>query len=239
MSSQAAPEIKKPLIYQIGGYLHINASGPRPLLQAIDALQQRYGWVVSYEDPENAASTHAATPAAPQRRLRSYLSGSDADSVFSFQYDVGPDASLLPDETKLLTTLVEAFNNSNDAIRFELLKQASSYIVVGISVSTSGDKTVTRPILGTPIVMSKKLRELSEALAIISRELGQKGRISVSINIASNVSWKTQVVTGGHTMTARELLTEILNQVGSKLCWRLLYEPSTRSYELEVKQAAV
>ena len=65
--SQGAPEpgssIKKPLIYQIGQIVHITTGGSRPLLQAVDALQEKYGWIVEYEDPQYpAAIGGAATP---------------------------------------------------------------------------------------------------------------------------------------------------------------------------------
>ena len=55
--AEPGPAIKKPLIYQIGQMVHINAAGSRPLLQAVDALQQKYAWIVDYEDPQYLSST--------------------------------------------------------------------------------------------------------------------------------------------------------------------------------------
>ena len=68
--SQGVPQpgaaIKKPLIYQIGQIVHINATGSRPLLQAVDALQEKYGWIVNYEDPQYPAAISGATIPAPE-----------------------------------------------------------------------------------------------------------------------------------------------------------------------------
>ncbi len=61
---QARSELKKPLIYQIGTTVHINAYGPRPLLQTVEALQEKYGWLVDYEDPHYAPASAAGAAAA-------------------------------------------------------------------------------------------------------------------------------------------------------------------------------
>ena len=50
------PYLRQASITETTEAVHITANSPRPLLQALDALRHKYGWVVSYEDPAYTSS---------------------------------------------------------------------------------------------------------------------------------------------------------------------------------------
>src|SRR5579862_5238750 len=52
----ARPYLKEAAISQTAGTVRIEANSPRPLAQVLDALRQKYGWVVDYEDPQYVSS---------------------------------------------------------------------------------------------------------------------------------------------------------------------------------------
>src|SRR5664279_807520 len=127
------PSIKKPLIYQVGQIVHITTGGSRPLLQAVDALQEKYGWIVDYEDPRYPPAISGATIPAPGPVRRHPNTRTNGTTGFSVQFNGGPTADSRPDEQTVLALVVDANNQSNNAGQFELRKEKDgSFVVVGV-----------------------------------------------------------------------------------------------------------
>jgi hypothetical protein len=118
-AERATSQIKKPLIYQFGNVVHINADGPRPLLRALDALHEKYGWTVNYEDPQYPAELNL--PVNP--RWRHPNAGSFGGESFSVEFKTGPAGDSRPDENLVLTTVVDAYNEGGGVAQFELRKE--------------------------------------------------------------------------------------------------------------------
>ncbi len=121
-ATRATSHIKKPLIYQIGSVVHINAEGELPLLRALDALQEKYGWIVDYEDPIYAAEMTTNAPNLPSRRHA--MERNFMRQGFSVEFTVAPTPESPPDENSVLTTVVNAYNESNTAAQFELRNES-------------------------------------------------------------------------------------------------------------------
>lgn len=236
---QTTPEIKKPLIYQIGEYLHINASGPRPLLQAVDALQQKYGWTLNYEDPQ-----YASNPAdedhgfSPPHRLHAEAAGNGGDSSgFSFQFNVGPDSNRPPDEEALLNATVDAYNQSGGAAQFKLLRQQDgNFAIVGVAVPGADDQLSEQtPILNLPITIAKERRTAAETVALICREIAQQGKTPISLSSIGGTSLRdANVVVGGSGVPAREMLQRVLAASGGKTYWQLVYDFGSKAFALNL-----
>ena len=232
---QPGPAIKKPLIYQIGQIVHINATGSRPLLQAVDALQEKYGWIVKYEDPQYpAAIGGAATPPSPPNRRHPNARNSEMTG-FSVEFNV--TANSRPDEQTVLALVVDANNQSNDAGQFELRKEKDgSFVVVGVGVrSPQGETSSQQPILDSLISLEAERRSTRETIALICQKVSQLSKIQVTANdAADSLSGRAIVVVGGADVQARTLLSRILASMGRNLYWRLLYDSSAKSYELSI-----
>ena len=236
-SPQPGASIRKPLIYQFGQNVHINAGGQRPLLQAIDALQEKYGWTVDYEDPQYPPAVDGPTPPAigPVRR---HLNGRNNGSAgFSVEFNVTPDSR--PDEQAVLAVIVDANNQSNDGGQFELRKDnVGSFMVVGEGALTPQRETSSkRPILDSLITLTAERRRARETIALICQKVSQQSRIRITLNDAvRSFPGSGTAVVGGTEVQARTLLSQTLASMGGNFFWRLLYDSNTKSYELSINR---
>ncbi len=248
-SEPASSHIKKPLIYQIGNRVHINATGPRPLLRALDALQQKYGWLVDYEDPQ-----YVAEPSPPpNRRWRRANTEGRADEGFSVEFTTGPTPEN-PDEGSVLQTLVDAYNEASTAAQFELRMEPGAGVnnkdnkisgprfdVIGESQRDQQDTAHNPPILDLPITIAKETRTAERTIALICQKLKQKSNISVTMDTNQgaadgDVPWQKTIAVGGVDEHARALLSRVITAMGDRLCWRLLYDPAGKSYVFSIRK---
>ncbi len=237
---QSSPELARPAIYVVGDYLHINANGPRPLLQAINSLQQMYGWAIDYEEPQYInASFESAPRQFPPHRLRSMAqTGNHAGGGFSLQFNIAEYGNAPPDQTKLLTAVVNAYNESNGAAEFKLLNEAGSrFTIVGAGVrDTNGELVIQPAVLDQLITIPKSQRSVAETISLICNRVSMQSKVTISIHLDPALSPSTAAAIGGQSMPAREMLSEAVTALGSKAHWRLLYEDHSRTYTLNISQ---
>jgi hypothetical protein len=244
-AANATSHLKKPLIYQIGNVVRINADGERPLLRALDALQEKYGWVVDYEDPRHPADADGAgnADALPSRRHAG--ARNSRREALSVEFTVGPASDSFPDENTVLTTVVNAYNEGNAVMQFELRngsdnqnggQQERRFDVLGIIVSDHQNETQNqRPILDAPITVTKRPRTAEQTLALICQQVSERSKIPVTVGaIDGTVGGSREVAIGGVEVLARTLLSITLASMGDHLSWRLLYDSASKSYELSV-----
>lgn len=241
-AAHATSQIKKPLIYQIGNVVHINADGRQPLLRALDALQEKYGWIVDYEDPQYPADADEATnaPSLPSRRHPN--ARNSRWEGFSVEFTVGPTPDSVPDEKSVLKTVVNAYNEGNAIAQFELRnlengrQQEWRFDVIGISAPDHQDETQSQqPVLDLPITLAKEPRTAEQTLALICQHVSKQSKIPVTVGtIDGTVGGLREVAIGGVEVPARTLLSRTLASMGGHPSWRLLYDSNSKSYELSV-----
>jgi hypothetical protein len=241
--SQAAhttSQINKPLIYQVGNVVRINAEGPRPLSRALDALRDRYGWIVDYEDPQYPADSDSATTAQPPPRRR-HPNGPNLKGSFSVEFNSGPASDGAPDEDSVLKIVVDGYNQSDADGQFELRKeQDGRFDVVGTAVRDQhGEVSSSQPILDLLITLKRDRRSVDETVILICHKVSQQIKIPVTASgIADDVRGHGTVVVGGMTVSARTLLSRTLAAMGEPLSWRLLYDANGKSYELNLARSS-
>jgi hypothetical protein len=240
-STVSHAELKQPVIYQIGQRVHIHAAGSRPLLRAIDALQEKYGWLVNYEDAAYAsAPVDDGTSPSPTNRRRANVSDV-GDSDFSVEFDAGALPGGQREEEQVLTAVIDAYNEGKSKTRFMIRKEKNgTFDVIGIAAGDAGEEgSNPAPILDRPINFSVKRRSARDTLALICRQLSLAGKLDVFYNAAgSNFPQEVSVSEGGSDIPARALLSRTLEGTGGRLYWRLLYDPAAKSYELTVMRLA-
>jgi hypothetical protein len=232
-------QIKKPLIYQVGNVVHINAEGPRPLLRALGALQEKYGWIVNYEDPEypGDSDSGASSQSLPQRR---HPNARNVKERFSMEFSSGPEPDIPPDENSVLRIVVDAYNESNAETQFELRKQQDGgFDVVGTAPREDGEISGRQSILDVPITLEVKRRTADETVALICQTLSHLGKIPVTASgVGSHAQGQKTVAIGGIRISARTLLARTLATMGERLSWRLLYDANEKSYELDLTRSS-
>lgn len=238
--AQAQSDIDKPAIYQVGEYLHINASGPRPLLQAIEGLQQKYGWAIDYEDPQYlvAAENPSARPSPPHRLNSMARTGNAAGGGFSLRFQLTGPSGAAPAEGKLLTAVVDAYNQSNGAAEFKLMPQAGTrFAVVGIGArDASGSLVSQQPIFDTPITLPSAQRTVVETISLISGQLGSENKTPIAVHIDPALSQSMPAMIAAQPLPARKILSRAVATWGNKTYWQLLYDAQSKTYELNIRQ---
>jgi hypothetical protein len=106
---------------------HLSVEDGRPLAKAIEVLESRYGWVITYEDPRYAYSGEIKDVTLSVRRdLDKYKPG-EAPKVLvpkggplTFDYDVKSDTDLPSSRETVVRELLKAQAVSGKAGRFRL-----------------------------------------------------------------------------------------------------------------------
>jgi hypothetical protein len=239
-SGSQTSQIKKPLIYQVGNVVRINAEGPRPLLRALDALQDKYGWIVDYEDPQYPADSDLGANAQPLPRRR-HPNVRNQEGNFTVEFNSGPSPDSIPDENSVLKIVVDAYNQGNADKQFELRKeQEGRFDVVGAGVRDQRDEVIGgQPVLDLLITLEAKRRSADETFSIICQKVSQQSKIPVTpIGVADDIRGHKTVVVGGAGLSARTLLSRTLAIFGDHLSWRLLYDANGKSYELSLARSS-
>jgi len=227
-SQTAAPReayLKDAAISENAGTVRIVANSPRPLEQVLDALQRRYGWVVNYEDPqyvatadyvENAGAEHSRIPAGRS---------------FSIEFPSGAA------EEKILRLVVDAYNKSTNPGHFEVRQLAdASFDIVGTEAQDEKGKMFAQQIpLDVSVTLPSEERPINETVDQICQEVTKQLHYDFNLGISPrSFLLRTTAKIGGTNKSAREFLTQSLTATHQRLYWRLLFDPNTKTYLLNL-----
>ncbi|HTY84272.1 MAG TPA: hypothetical protein VMB19_08630 [Silvibacterium sp.] len=203
--------------------MRISADSPRPLEQALDGLQQKYKWAVDYEDPRYTSRTDLR-----ETDLHTWLPAGG-----SFTADLAPGTVA---EDEILQSLVDTYNHSQNPGRFELRRQGSGFAVVGTAArDEKGEVARQRVLLDAQISLVRKQRTVAQTIDAICREVSLRTHIKVAVAVSPTaVLGGALVSAGGRNATARDLLAQSLAATHHNLYWRLLFDPNSRSYFLDI-----
>ncbi len=224
---------------QSGQALTINVVGPRPLAVAVRDLEQRYGWIVTYEDPpyvyEGDVEDITRLVARDYRPTTPKLVG-PRSGVFVFDYVV-PRGMATPDPAVLLRELVEAYNVSGSAGAFALTRTGRVFHVVpAASRDSAGTVRPRLSILDTKITIPDGERNALGMIESIRDAVNQsKGTAIIIGTVPLNLLARVRLRQGAHNESARAVLLRTLEATGRKLSWQLLNDgTSAASYGLNI-----
>jgi len=215
LCGQTSP-VKQTLISKAGSTGYVSATDPRPLEQALDALQKKYGWGIDYEDPP-------------------YTSQSGSGGTLNAEFALIPNTP--PDQEKTLRAIIDSYNQSKNPGRFELRTIASrGFDVVGISANDKhGHLSQQEVSLDSPVTIPVAPRSASETIALICEKIAQRSAVNIHLGVyPRNVLDYTSVTVGGNASPARTLLTSTLAATSHKIYWRMLFDPNSNSYYLNL-----
>jgi len=227
----ATSAIPKPTILsESEGKVQVNANSPRPLAQTLDALHQKYGWIVNYEDPQYVSKADIVESTDQ--------SGDRLPAGGRFRVDL-PGAED-KDKENDLQRIVDAYNQSSNPGRFELRKSAEGvFTVVGVgSADAQGKISPQKPAFDTALTVVTRQRTVSAMLDLIGKRIATERRITVTIGVVPRTLLNIPVSVGGTRVSARDLLLRTLTATHRNLYWRLLFDPKSKSYFLDIHQIA-
>lgn len=227
---------KPPVITEAGAKIRIATADARPLDQVVNALQQKYGWRINYEDPQYISKLD----------LRDAKSSSDGrpepgGGSFAVEVPTGPSADAPPDEEKTLQLIVDAYNQSNNPGRFDLRHPSTEqFDIVGMSAHDEKGKISKQAVvLDTPITIPAEDRTVADTVDLICQKVSDKTHISVTLGVHPLGLDRQRATVGGKEMSARAYISTATEPTGRKISWRLLYDPDSKSYVLDLHQFRV
>jgi hypothetical protein len=224
----------------------VTVQDPRPVAKAIQELEKRYGWRITYEDPPYSDNsditdvTYTPWPGVPVQ------SPSQLQAAQREHRRLGPKGGSLsftlpsadPDELGAVEALVKSYNASRGGNAFAVVQGASLLHVVPQQMTgSSGNLEPVKPILDTVMTIEPKERT---AFALIE-EICKKISIATNKNVVmgivpTNMLSQTKTSIGGSGKTARSILEQLIVETGSplSLSWRLFYGPDVKWYVLNI-----
>ena len=204
------------------GKATVRANDPTPLLQAVHALAQEYGWVVDFEEPPyqskydlvDAASPewHASHPNGPFGKR---LAGGEFHSTYN---ERSSTQSYSTWEEAVLQQVVSDYTSSGNPGRFEVRKETDQrYAIVGVAVTNdAGVIEATNPLLDTVIFLPTETRTVGETLDLILKLLPEAvGGVAIDANF-----FDQPVTVGGTDVPARVLILQTLTRSG--VIWEMV-----------------
>jgi hypothetical protein len=231
----------------------LNANDPRPLFQAINALNEEYGWCVNYEDPPYSefdmydSSLPDWRASHPNARGARTLNGGGFHSEFPEPAFLAASDGMGSDFIgKVLQKLVSDYNASGNPGQFTVRKDTDGrYDVIGVSSKNSlGQNQATVAILDTPISLPNDERDaiptFDTILAVLSKVDGVKVWMSGGLMMTLNPLTGRRLTIGGSNVPARTLLYDAFQQANNHLAfkWSLMFDPDEMDYILAPTIAA-
>ncbi len=218
----------------------VASNAPRPLLQAIIATREEYGWDVSYEDPPYKSTYDLVDDTNPQWRLaHPSAKGVTIPDGGAFQCTYPENSAIfsLNGERQTLDRVVGCFNQTDGPGRFMVRQQSDGrFVVLGTAVlDNTGYLAPVHAILDAPISIPEATRRADETIALILQQLSAASKIKIGLAWGPvNLLAQATVKIGGSGVPARTLLAETLDATGRSLDWDLIYDADVPTYLLNV-----
>ena len=214
-----------------GEQFEVTVDDPRPLARAIDAIEQRFGWTVTYEDPpyENASEIEDVTTRVRRDGKTHPRVLGPRGGAFHFSYARGSDAE------GLLGALLERYEASGNPGFYRVFQEGAAFHVVPRKiVDDRGVDTEVESVLEARIRLQPGEKTLAEVVAAIAAATTVAGGKRIEGHGPNNLLLQTRVVVDARTQSARAMLLQYIGSARLPMSWRLLYDPGMRKYVLNL-----
>jgi hypothetical protein len=221
----------------------ITVQGGRPVAKAVQELEKRYGWRITYEDPpyshysDISVLTDIRLPAVPiqspsqlQAVQREHERLVPRRGSVSFTL---PSAD--PDELGSVEALAKSYNASRGGNVFAVERGAVLlHVVPRLMAGSSGNLEPVKPVLDTVITIEPRERTADALIEEICNKILISTNTHVDgVPVAMNIlQAKTSI--GGSGKTARSILEQLILELGAPLSWQLFYGPDDKRYTLNI-----
>jgi hypothetical protein len=224
---------------------HLSTEYGRPLAEAIEMLEAKYSFVITYEDPRYVhASEIEDVTEKISRHLNEFEPGKaprlfvPKGGTLSFDYDEALTAK--PDDHLILVQqLIDANLAQGNAGRFRVEQQGPFIHVIPTAIKNVRGHVVPQgSVLDVVITLPKEQRSGFGTLDAICAAISQvSGTRVVPGTVPINAFLRYRDEEGMTRAPAREALANFLAKVGrAPLSWQLLYDPMLKMYALNVHQ---
>jgi hypothetical protein len=208
---------------------------PRPVAKALEELENRYGWQITYEDPPYV---HGSDVADVTSLVRKNKSPAEEPKVL---IPKGGTLSLtVPsagwDENSAIEAVLKTYNTTRGGNRFASLSGVRLLHVVPRKMTgPSGKLETVTPILDTIITVAPKKRSAFELLQEVCDTVSASTKEKVVVGTTPiNLMMNETTAIGGSNETARSVLERLVLGIDEPLSWQLFYDPGLKWYVVNI-----
>ena len=218
----------------------VTVQDPRPVAKAIQELDKRYGWQITYEDPpyNHDSDMPDVTPLVQEGALvapdASHVTVPKA-AILSF-----PLPATNQDELSIVNGVVKIYNESHRGFEFAVVRGAGLlHVVPRKARGLSGNLEPVKPVLDALITIEPRERTSEALLEEILKKVSIATNTDVGFGtVPGNLLSLTKTSIGGSGRTARSILEQWILERRSRFSWWLFYTPDEKEYFLNIGQIA-
>jgi hypothetical protein len=201
-------------IVEADSWLQIDVNSPRPLDDVLATLASKHGWRLNYEDPQYGKAD--------------LVYGEIAGGAFSAKIPIR--AEYPPDPEQVIPAVVAAYNISGNSTRFELRISKDEWFDVVPTAAAGGPQT---PILDTPMNFdaTESVNANSNLWAFFEELRRQTGQPIQWLRL-EHFPEQARIRVHAQNRPAREVLRQMLSEVGATVSWRVHYDLEHREFIL-------
>ena len=227
--------------------MRLSVQDPRPVAKAIEILEARYGWVITYEDPRYVHDSEITDVTRSVRRdLNKFRTGGaprvliPRGGALTVDYDVATATNAPSDRATVIQQLLDAQAASGNPGRFRLERNGQIvHVIPAFSKNSAGELVPEEPVLDAVITVPAGDRTGMQKLDAICEAISQVTQTRVVVGVVPlNLFFQHRDQQGAVSQKARDALAQILEAVGNgtSLSWQLLYDPGMRIYVLNIHE---
>ena len=205
---------------------------PRPVAAMILELEKTYSWQITYEDPPYAYAADIEDLTAGVERYPG------KERILVPKARTLSVVGLAPQENAAIENVLAGYSRLTGVQAFRLVKNGTVYHVIpNHARDASGSLRRYASILDTKIAVRPGQRTAYRLIEEICQKVSQASGKTVALGMAPHsmlMSLNTTVGTAGRKETAEAVLDQFVAESGTRLSWRLLYDPGLRFYALNL-----
>jgi hypothetical protein len=225
--------------------IKLSIEDSRPVCKAIETLEEKYGWVITYEDPRYVHDSEIADSNLKIRKdLNNYKSGETTKLLvprggsLEFTYDVVSNTNLPVDPAVVVQKLLDAQAARDNGGRFRLETNGRIMHVIPTAIKNSaGELAPQESVLDTIISLPSGERTVLQKLENICAAISRAINIPVVLGTVPDY-WFSQRrdQRGATNQRARDVLIDTFETMGygKDLSWWLYYSPTFKKYLLHI-----
>lgn len=221
----------------------LSVEGGRPVAKAVEMLEARYGWMITYEDPRYVHESDIRDVTYQVRRDLDKYEPGKAPKVLvprggqiNMDYVVSPVTGKPETPAALLQHMLYTHAANGNPGVFRLEQSGEFFHVIPSQVKDSeGLLVVQESILDTKITFSEEERVGVETLDTICAAIRRATQIDIGLGtIPMNLFFQHRSRQGAVNERARDVLVRTLEGTKRKLAWQLFYGPGRKGYSLNI-----
>ena len=220
----------------------LSVEDPRPVAKALELLEKRYDWIITYEDPRYVQETEIADVTdRVSRNLDQYPPGQaprvlvPKGGSLNLSYDISPETNKPDSPAALIQTVLDANTSSHNAGIFHLQQEGQIFHVFPAQGS----------ILDTRINLPDEERSVMETVEAILMAIADETGTKVEVGLVPiNAFYNHRIRLGAEYETAASVLGRALEAIKpptiqggvswAGVSWQLFYGPGNKSYFFNV-----